>query len=89
MVSPKTEPESDLSDPVMAALNGATTNVQQIVTSMLGVECNPTMARMLAIFAVGGFVNAGGLEITQSQADAIVGMLAEIVGENGLSGFEH
>ncbi|WP_282104144.1 hypothetical protein [Methylobacterium sp. 37f] len=44
---------------------------------------------MLAIFAVGGFVNAGGLEITQSQADAIVGMLAEIVGENGLSGFEH
>ena len=47
------------------------------MTKMTGVEYDPALSRILAIFAVGCFLNAGGHDLTQEQVDIIRGMLAE------------
>jgi len=89
MDEPKSDDPVSPSDPIVVALGNAAIGVQKIMTKMTGVEYDPALSRILAIFAVGCFLNAGGHDLTQEQVDIIRGMLAENAHVSGLSGFKH
>ena len=87
MAQPETDSDVDRLDPLVFALGSAAFAVGKAMTMLTNDEPDPAVARMLAVFAVGTFINAGGLDLTQDQADMITEMMADLAEEGGLVGF--
>jgi len=89
MAEPEIASDVDVPDPLTVALGGAVIGVLKVMTLLTGKENDPAIARILATFAVGAFIKAGGMKLSHEQANVIAAMQDEILEEGGLSGLDN